>query len=785
VTDSLVSRRSENGEDGAHAIGDGHARPGYDDRPAQGEPADAGSPAPERNRSGGKDPLLDLIRIAAIGRVVLWHTWAWAWLTWIPAMPVMFFVTGALLEGSVTRHGWLSTLRSRLRRLLVPYWVFAAACWLVMVLDGWRPNNTDYVKWAVPLLDPLGSVDLPGLWIPLWYIRAYLWFLLAAGVLAFLWRRLGAWSVVLSVAAAVLVWFGYFADRMDEVGLSVLAIGDAVTYLPFVLAGMGYWATRNSRELPGRKALLAVSAGAAGAAVLVWQRWGPDDGIVNSSYLLTLLVGVAGVALVFGLRDRLVASTDRWSGLIHRLNSRALTIYLWHGFGLVAAQRLVGLRVDDGPLQAVLSLAVVLGVVLGAVVVFGPVEDVAAGRRSLAEVRGSLVKLPAPGLATVRRSLAATVGVGLIAAALVVGIPEGARIEGPLSGQAVLLRGQLIDQQLDGSGGAQVDVTGLTPQEVLDDWVEENRDMLDEIGNGWLDGAVAAPSGEVIEFSWYGTGGPDWDTVAWWSMTKTVTSAWLLRLVDAGVVGLDDPLADYVDHTPRAGDMTLRQLANHTSGIPPELDDDLMEANPVDEIQDFVDQGELAFEPGEGYGYSRVGYFLLALALERASGQPYQEAVREMAAEAGVEVSFDDWGADWSDEDVPVTDPDGHGYHGGLWSAGGLISSSAAGAGLLQWIFSEGLSPAAVATMAEFPDEDDRPYYGLGVVPLCPCEREGDLVTAERVGLDTASGTLAVDLETSAAVMLRPDDWWSGEGTAVHFYDLQHRLLDAVTQDVR
>ena len=83
---------------------------------------------------------------------------------------------------------------------------------------------------------------------------------------------------------------------------------------------------------------------------------------------------------------------------------------------------------------------------------------------------------------------------------------------------------------------------------------------------------------------------------------------------------LDDPLSDYVDHTPRARDMTLRQLANHTSGIPPELDGSLYDASPAAEIDAFVQRGELAFEPGTDYGYSRVGYYLLALALERASG---------------------------------------------------------------------------------------------------------------------------------------------------------------------
>ncbi len=67
-----------------------------------------------------RDSFLDAVKALAITRVVLWHTWAWWWLSWIAAMPAMFFVSGALLGGSLERHGYVATLRSRLHRLLCP-----------------------------------------------------------------------------------------------------------------------------------------------------------------------------------------------------------------------------------------------------------------------------------------------------------------------------------------------------------------------------------------------------------------------------------------------------------------------------------------------------------------------------------------------------------------------------------------------------------------------------------------------------------------------------------------
>lgn len=708
-----------------------------------------------RSTESGKDPLLDLIRITAIGRVVLWHTWSWAWLTWIPAMPAMFFVTGALLEGSLARRGWLATLRPRLQRLLVPYWVYAAACWAVMLLDGWRPTVGDALRWAVPLADPVGSDRFPGLWIPLWYLRAYLWFLLASGLIRVVRRRLGNVSVLLSAAAAVGVW--WWARQGADVPL---AVGDAVTYLPFVLAGMGYGA---SRRVPSRAVLLALGATSAVAAVLTWRRLGPEDGVVNRSYLLTMLVGLAGVALVFAFRATVLSVTSSHRAAIARVNSRALTIYLWQGFGLVAAQRLVDERLDPGPLRAVLSLAVVVGVIGGAVALFGFVEDRAAGRA------------PAGGL-TLRRSAAMVPAAALVVAALAVDVAPDAPVRAPLSGRAVVARGGLIEQDL-AERLPRADVSGMTPQQVLDQWVDQHADLLDRIGTGWIDGAIAAPDGSLTYVSWNPGGEELAETIAWWSMTKTLTAAWLVRLVDDGVVALDDPVGRYVPEVPRAGDMTLEQLARHTSGIPQDLDGDLFDANPADEIDRFIERGELAYEPGEGYGYSRVGYFVLALALERASGTTWESSMRAMAEEAGVAIGLDD---DWW-EDRPVSDPDRHGYRGGLWSSGGVVSGLADAVGLLRWLFTEGLSERAVDSMTRFPADGDRHYYGLALVPMCPCEMDGGWIRSERFGLDTATGSFAVDGATGATVMLRPESWWDGTDPATEFYDLQQRLLDSVS----
>lgn len=703
-------------------------------------------------RHARQDALLDLIRSVAIVRVVLWHTWSWAWLSWIPAMPAMFFTSGALLEGSLERRGWWATLRQRARRLLIPYWTYAAACWVVMIATGWRPNGLDALTWLVPLVDPVGSAELSGLWVPLWYVRAYLWFVIGAGVLRALHRRVGWASVPVAAAVAVAAYWWSQDHSLP------MAVGDAAAYAPFVLAGMLYGA---GRRLPGRAALAALGVSSFVAALMIWQRLGPDDGVVNRSYLLTMVVGLGGLGLVLAWRSPLVASSARGAALIRTINSRALTIYLWQGFGLVAAHRLVDARVDSW-WRIPASLLVVAVVIAAAVVVAGGLEDIAA-RRPPSRVLGGVWAVP---------------GATLVVVSLVLPLPEGAAAYVPLSGQAVVERAARVEADLAGDGDDEVApvVVGVDAQTVLDEWVAEHRDRLDAVSTEWLDLALVDGDGELQYAVWHADGATEPDRLAWWSMTKAVTTTWFVRLIGDGVVALDDPLSRWVPESPRAEDMTLEQLARHTAGVPEDLTRHIFAANPGEEIDEFIERGELAYEPGEGYGYSRVGYYLLALALERASGVPYIDAVHDMADQAGAAIDFDE-----TDPAGPVTDPDGHGYRGGPWSSGGLVSDVDEAARFVQWLFADGVDDDGLDLLTSFSSDPDQIYYGLGLLPLCPCETIGDRLRSERFGLDTVPGSFGVDRATKATVVLRPDSWWTDDGPVDEFYDLQERLLDSVS----
>ena len=148
--------------------------------------------------SDSRDGFLDVVRSLSILRVVLWHTFGAAWITYfVSAVPAMFFVTGSLLARSFDRRGAKATLIDRGRRLLVPLWLFTATSWFVMAIaNRLSPSPKTALPWAqllwwiLPLDDPRGSLWEAG-WLssPLWYLRAMTWLLLVAPLLRRVSRR--------------------------------------------------------------------------------------------------------------------------------------------------------------------------------------------------------------------------------------------------------------------------------------------------------------------------------------------------------------------------------------------------------------------------------------------------------------------------------------------------------------------------------------------------------------------------------------------------------------------
>ncbi|MGQ0532157.1 MAG: serine hydrolase [Caulobacteraceae bacterium] len=120
------------------------------------------------------------------------------------------------------------------------------------------------------------------------------------------------------------------------------------------------------------------------------------------------------------------------------------------------------------------------------------------------------------------------------------------------------------------------------------------------------------------------------------SLTKQFTALAIMQLQERGRLNVSDPICNYLDNCPQTWrPITIRQLLTHTSGIPnfssqPNWDEiiSVQRHTRLGFINVFRDLPPL-FAPGEGFRYSNSGYYLLGLIIERASGESYNDYLRE------------------------------------------------------------------------------------------------------------------------------------------------------------
>jgi len=118
------------------------------------------------------------------------------------------------------------------------------------------------------------------------------------------------------------------------------------------------------------------------------------------------------------------------------------------------------------------------------------------------------------------------------------------------------------------------------------------------------------------------------------SVTKQFTAMSILLLVQKGRLKLEDPLKKYFPSFPVYGkDIKINHLLTHTSGlmdyedlIPPKQ---VMQLHDTNCLQLMYKANGLYFTPGAQYKYSNTGYAILALVVEKISGQDYGVFLKE------------------------------------------------------------------------------------------------------------------------------------------------------------
>ena len=111
------------------------------------------------------------------------------------------------------------------------------------------------------------------------------------------------------------------------------------------------------------------------------------------------------------------------------------------------------------------------------------------------------------------------------------------------------------------------------------------------------------------------------------SVGKQFTAAAVLILAEQGKLSLDDKVSKYLPDLTRAGDVTIRNLLNHTSGYrdywPQDyLFEDMTRPTTPTAILDRWAKAPLDFDPGTKWQYSNTGYVAAGRIVELVSGQP-------------------------------------------------------------------------------------------------------------------------------------------------------------------
>lgn len=169
---------------------------------------------------------------------------------------------------------------------------------------------------------------------------------------------------------------------------------------------------------------------------------------------------------------------------------------------------------------------------------------------------------------------------------------------------------------------------------VLDDWARAatHRGVSATVvlpdGATWTDAAGQAADGEPLR--------PD-HLIQIASITKTMTAAVVLQLVDEGVVRLEDPVGRWL--APRwwvSPSITVRQLLNHSAGVAnytaspalgTAINRDESRVWTADELLQFV--GPPRFAPGVKTEYTNTSFVLLGQIAEAATGRSIVELYRQ------------------------------------------------------------------------------------------------------------------------------------------------------------
>lgn len=118
------------------------------------------------------------------------------------------------------------------------------------------------------------------------------------------------------------------------------------------------------------------------------------------------------------------------------------------------------------------------------------------------------------------------------------------------------------------------------------------------------------------------------------SLTKQFTAVATVLLAEKGRLSLTDPISKYFPDFPGAGQVQIKHLLTHTSGIKDyiplgDFNSRMREDLSNQDVLEIVKKEALEFPPGEKAAYSNSNYALIGAIIEKVTGQGFEQFLRE------------------------------------------------------------------------------------------------------------------------------------------------------------
>lgn len=121
------------------------------------------------------------------------------------------------------------------------------------------------------------------------------------------------------------------------------------------------------------------------------------------------------------------------------------------------------------------------------------------------------------------------------------------------------------------------------------------------------------------------------------SITKTFTALAILQLVEKGKIDLEKPIIQYLPFFPYGNEITVKQLLNHSAGVPNpiplswiHLDSEHQTFDRNSFFNTILEKNkETKSKPNEKFAYSNLGYVILGQLVEKISGKSYEAYIFE------------------------------------------------------------------------------------------------------------------------------------------------------------